>query len=224
MIGYLEKKKQAVIGALFPYQVGTSHTHIKVEEMGFSQNRNILQWGRESGISRPRRLVFTLHTREMFLCSAGSIFNDLCKCMFSFCLLFFMEVVKLSAADTGLIILIGQIVDALTSVISGYLGDMVKVPVLSQKMGMRKSWHLMATVFMGIVVPLCVNRCILCSGSHQTWLPTVYYGFLFSLYNISFSVMEINHLAFITTSAVSVEELTDLSAIRFAIFKSIILN
>ena len=57
-----------------------------------------------------------------------------------------MEVVKLSAADTGLIILIGQIVDALTSVISGYLGDMVKVPVLSQKIGMRKSWYLMATV------------------------------------------------------------------------------
>ena len=102
--------------------------------MGFSQNRSILQWGRESGVSRPRRLVFTLHTREMFLCSVGSIFNDLCKCMFSFCLLFFMEVVKLSAADTGLIILIGQIVDSLTSVISGYLDDMVKVPVLSQKL------------------------------------------------------------------------------------------
>ena len=160
----------------------------------------------------------------MFLFAAGSIFNDLCNCMFSFCLLFFMEVVKLSAADAGLIILIGQIVDTLTSVISGYLGDMVKVPVLSQKIGMRKSWHLMATVFMGIVVPLCVNRCILCSENHQTWLPTVYYGFLFSLYNICFSVMEINYLAFITTSTVSVEELTDLNAIRFAIFKSIILN
>ena len=154
----------------------------------------------------------------MLLCAAGSIFNDLCRCMFLFCLLFFMEVVELSAADTGLIILIGQIVDSLTSVISGYLGDMVKVPVLSQKIGMRKSWHLMATVFMGIVVPLCVNRCILCSGSHQTWLPTVYYGFLYSLYNMCFSVVEINHLAFITTSAVSVEELTDLSAIRFAMF------
>ena len=141
----------------------------------------------------------------MLLCAAGSIFNDLCRCMFLFCLLFFMEVVELSAADTGLIILIGQIV-------------VVKVPVLSQKIGMRKSWHLMATVFMGIVVPLCVNRCILCSGSHQTWLPTVYYGFLYSLYNMCFSVVEINHLAFITTSAVSVEELTDLSAIRFAMF------
>ena len=146
-----------------------------------------------------------MRTREMLLCAAGSIFNDLCRCMFLFCLLFFMEVVELSAADTGLIILIGQIV-------------VVKVPVLSQKIGMRKSWHLMATVFMGIVVPLCVNRCILCSGSHQTWLPTVYYGFLYSLYNMCFSVVEINHLAFITTSAVSVEELTDLSAIRFAMF------
>ena len=176
-------------------------------------------------MSRPRRLVFTMRTREILLCAAGSIFHDLCRCMFSFfSLLFFMEVVDLSAADAGLIILIGQIVDALTSIISGYLGDMVKVPVLSQKIGMRKSWHLMATVFMGIVVPLCVNRCILCSGSHQTWLPTVYYGFLYSLYNMCFSVVEINHLAFITTSAVSVEELTDLSAIRFAIFKSIILN
>ena len=160
----------------------------------------------------------------MLLCAAGSIFNDLGRCMFLYCLLFFMEVVELSAADTGLIILIGQIVDSLTSVISGYLGDMVKVPVLSQKIGMRISWYLMATVFMGIVVPLWGNSCILCSGNHQTWLPTVYYGFLYSLYNMCFSVMEINHLAFITTSAVSVEELTDLSAIRFAIFKSIILN
>ena len=167
---------------------------------------------------------FTMHTRQRFLCAAGSIFNELCKCMFSFRLLFLMEVAELSAADTGLIILIGQIVDTLTSVISGYFGDMVKVPVLSQKIGMRISWHLMATVFMGIVVPLWGNSCILCSGNHQTWLPTVNYGFLYSLYNMCFSVMEINHLAFITTSAVSVEELTDLSAIRFAIFKSIILN
>ena len=82
---------------------------------------------------RPRRLAFTMRTREMLLCAAGSIFNDLCKRMFSFCLLFFMEVMELSAADTGLIILIGQVVDSLASVISGYLGDMVKVPVLSQK-------------------------------------------------------------------------------------------
>ena len=159
-----------------------------------------------------------MHTRERFLCAAGSIFNELCKCMFSFRLLFLMEVVELSGADTGLIILIGQIVNAFTSVISGYLGDMVKVPVLSQKIGMRKSWHLMATVFMGVVVPLWGNCCILCSGSHQTWLPTDHYGFLYSLYNMCFSVVEINHLAFITTSAVSVEELTDLSAIRFAMF------
>ena len=35
MIDYLENKKRAVIGALFPYQVGTSHTHIKVVEVGF---------------------------------------------------------------------------------------------------------------------------------------------------------------------------------------------
>ena len=181
-------------------------------------------WERESSVSRPRRPVFTMRTRERLLCAAGSIFNDLCKCMFLFSLLFFMEVVELSAADTGLIILLGQIVDALTSVISGYLGDMVKVPVLSQKIGKRKSWHLMATVFMGIVLPLCFNRCFLCTGSHQTWLPTVYYGFLFSLFCMCFSVVEINHLAFITATAVSVEEQTDLNAMRFAIYKSIKLN
>ena len=149
-----------------------------------------------------------MRTREMLLCAAGSIFNDLCKRMFSFCLLFFMEVMELSAADTGLIILIGQIVDALTSVISGYLGDMVKVPVLSQKMGMRKSWHLMATVFMGIVVPLCVNRCILCSGSHQTWLPIVYYGFLYSLYNMCFSVVEIIRTGSLPWNLYTVEPLS----------------
>ena len=149
-----------------------------------------------------------MRTREMLLCAAGSIFNDLCKRMFSFCLLFFMEVMELSAADTGLIILIGQIVDALTSVISGYLGDMVKVPFLSQKIGMRKSWYLMATVFMGIVVPLCVNRCILCSGSHQTWLPIVYYGFLYSLYDMCFSVVEIIRTGSLPWNLYTVEPLS----------------
>ena len=34
-VGNLENKKRAVIGARFPYQVGTSHTYIIVEEMGF---------------------------------------------------------------------------------------------------------------------------------------------------------------------------------------------
>ena len=149
-----------------------------------------------------------MRTREMLLCAAGSIFNDLGRCMFLYCLLFFMEVVELSAADTGLIILIGQIVDALTSVISGYLGDMVKVPFLSRKIGMRKSWHLVATVFMGIVVPLCVNRCILCSGSHQTWLPIVYYGFLYSLYNMCFSVVEIIRTGSLPWNLYTVEPLS----------------
>ena len=83
---------------------------------------------------RPRRLAFTMRTREMLLCAAGSIFNDLCKRMFSFCLLFFMEVMELTAAYTGLIILIGQVVDSLASVISGYLGDMVNDPFFHRKL------------------------------------------------------------------------------------------
>ena len=101
------------------------------------------------------------------------------------------------------------------SLIAGYLGDKVNVPFLSNKIGRRKSWHLVATFVMTISVPLLFNKCFLCDGRHQSWVALVYFGFFSALVNICFNMVEINHLAFVTNVAEKVSEFTALVAMRF---------
>ena len=126
-----------------------------------------------------------------------------------------MKVVELSASQAGLIVLIGEISEALVSLITGYLGDYINVPFLSNKIGRRKSWHLLATFVMAIGIPLLFNKCFLCDGRDQSWIPLVYFGFFSALVNICFNMVEINHLAFVTNVAEKVSEFTALIAVRF---------
>lgn len=158
-----------------------------------------------------------MQVKKRLSCAVGNVFNDLYRqLLHSFELLFFMKVVELSASEAGLMLLIGQIADAVFSPITGYLGDHVNIPFLSKRIGRRKSWHFLATVLMAVALPLLFNQCFLCNGSYQSWLPLVYFGFFSALVNICFNVVEINHMAIITTVAESVEECAALSSIRYA--------
>ena len=157
-----------------------------------------------------------MKARERLSCAVGNVFNDTyTQLLFSFEILFFMKVLGLSASQAGLIVLIGELSDAAMSLISGYLGDNVNVPVLSSKIGRRKSWHLLATFVMAICVPLLFNKCFLCDGRSQSWIPLVYFGFFSALVKICFNMVEINHLAFVTNLAEKVSEFTAVVAMRF---------
>ena len=153
---------------------------------------------------------------ERLSCAVGHVFIDLyAQLLYSFQILFFMKVLQLSASRAGLIVLIGELSDAAMSLIAGYLGDNVNVPFLSSKIGKRKSWHLLATFLMAIGVPLSFNKCFVCDGRDQSWLPLVYFGFFSALVKICYSTVAINHLAFITNVAEKVLEFTTLVAVRF---------
>ena len=153
--------------------------------------------------------------RERLSCAVGHVFIDLyTQLLYSFQILFFMKVLELSASQAGLIVLIGELSDAAMSLISGYLGDNVNVPILSKKIGRRKSWHLLATFLMAISVPLSFNKCFVCDGRDQSWLPFVHFGFFSALTGGCFSMVEINHLAFVTNAADKASELTVLNALR----------
>jgi len=157
-----------------------------------------------------------MRATERLSCAVGNVFNDTyTQLLFSFAILFYMKVLELSASQAGLIVLIGELSDAAMSLISGYLGDNVNVPVLSNKIGRRKSWHLLATFLMAICVPLLFNKCFLCDGRDQSWLPLVYFGLLSALVKICFNMVAINHLAFVTDVAEKVSEFTAVVAVRF---------
>lgn len=157
-----------------------------------------------------------MRARERLSCAVGNMFNDLYIHLFSFEIVFFMKVLELSASQTGLLVLIGEISEAVVSLMSGYLGDHINVPFLSNKIGRRKSWHLLSAFFMAIGIPLLFNKCFLCDGRDQGWLPLVYFGFFSALVDICFNIMDINHLAFVINVAEKVSEFTALITMRFA--------
>ena len=96
-----------------------------------------------------------MRAREWLTCGVGGVFNDLFRqLIFSFQILFFVNVVQLSASQAGLVVLIGKTADATISPPTEYLGDRVNVPLLSSRIGRRKSWHLVATAVMTISFPL----------------------------------------------------------------------
>ena len=157
-----------------------------------------------------------MRARERLSCAVGNLFNDTyTQLLFSFEILFFMKVLELSASEAGLIVLIGELSEAAMSLLSGYLGDNVNVPFLSNNIGRRKSWHLLTTFLMAICVPLLFNKCFLCDGRDQSWLPIAYFGFFSALVKMCFNMAEINHFAFVTNVAENVSEFTAIASLRF---------
>lgn len=157
-----------------------------------------------------------LNIKQRFSCGVGSVLNEIFRQMFiSFTIIFFMQVIRLPASQAGLALLIGQVSDAILSPVTGYLGDRVQIPVVSKKIGRRKSWHLVGTIMMACGTPLLFNRCLVCTDFPDiSWLPAVYYICIVVVVCMSYNIVEINHLSITYSAADTIQEGTVLNAIR----------
>ncbi|XP_073242429.1 uncharacterized protein [Porites lutea] len=157
-----------------------------------------------------------LNIKQRFSCGVGSVLNEIFRQMFiSFTIIFFMQVIRLPASQAGLALLIGQVSDAILSPVTGYLGDSVQIPVVSKKIGRRKSWHLVGTIMMACGTPLLFNRCLVCTDFPDiSWLPAVYYICIVVVVCMSYNIVEINHLSITYSAADTIQEGTALNAIR----------
>jgi len=76
--------------------------------------------------------------------SVGHVLNDLCACLwFTYLLLFLRQVVQLSSASAGYLLLWGQVVDAISTPAIGWACDRMRG---MWGYGRRKSWHALGTV------------------------------------------------------------------------------
>ena len=158
-----------------------------------------------------------LNIKQRLSCGVGHVFNDLFRHLYmSFEIVFLMQVVELPAFQAGMILLITQIVEAFFSLLIGYLCDRVDIPLISKRMGRRKSWHLAGTLLMALTLPFLYNKCLLCSNYKTVgWAQFAYYVCISVAGNVSFSVVEINHLSVISAVARTLQEGMAVNAIRF---------
>ena len=153
---------------------------------------------------------------QRFACGLGHAINDITRqLLFSFRLVFFMNVLDLSATNSGWLILEKQLVHTVMSPVCAILLDRIRVPFLSRKLGKRKSWHLCATILEAVFVPLFFTPCYLFQRDNRQERLLIYFGILNVILGVAGSLLDISHLSLIPFIAKNQMEAVELSAWRF---------
>lgn len=157
------------------------------------------------------------HIIQQFSFGVGHVINDVTRLlMISFRLVFLMKVVRMSASNTGWIILFSRVTNAaIFRPMAGYLCDKVSIPVLSRRHGKKKSWHLIGTVLQVVSMPLLFSNCLVCSSEPSQWELIAYYGTINTLGWISIILIETAHLSLIPFIAKDQKEAVKLNGLRF---------
>jgi len=119
------------------------------------------------------------------------------------------KVISLSNADAGLILLIGQVADAIFTPFIGYGCDKTNF----RWYGKRKLWHLIGTLCVLLSFPFIFNKCVNCETSSHTAL-VLYYGAFVVVFQFGWAAVQISHLSLIPEIANKISQKVELNAIR----------
>ncbi|KAG6452409.1 hypothetical protein O3G_MSEX007612 [Manduca sexta] len=144
----------------------------------------------------------------------GHILNDVCASLwFTYFLVFFHLVLEFTASQSGTLMLIGQVVDALATPFVGYHSDHTD-NVLSARYGRRKLWHLFGTLCVLASFPFIFSECLGCSLSHK-WAQLYYFAAFIVIFQIGWAAVQISHLSLIPELSQDDHVRTHLTAVRY---------
>lgn len=153
--------------------------------------------------------------KQKFCYGVGHVFNDLCiQAWFTYLIIFFNKIVKISATGTGYIFLSSQIADAISTPFIGYGCDKSLSKRITKKYGNRKIWHLLGSAGIALIWPFVFSPCLLCNEESPDWVPVAYYCFFAALFSVGWPMVEISHLSLIPHVAKRPKDAVELSAIR----------
>lgn len=157
----------------------------------------------------PRKLAY----------GVGHVFNDLCASMwFTYLVLFFHKVVLLGNTYAGMLILIGQLADALATPVVGFFCDKTHV-----RYGRRKLWHLIGTVMVAVSFFFFWHTCLGCRDS-RLWIKMVYFSIPIIVFQFGWASVQISHLSLIPELTSDKNERVGLNAIRLDRYHNMILK
>ncbi|KAK2565207.1 Major facilitator superfamily domain-containing protein 12 [Acropora cervicornis] len=151
-------------------------------------------------------------------CGLGNVFNDIVRHLFfSFRLVYFMNVLGLSASLSGWLLLEKPLVHIALSPVSAMLVDRVYIPFVSRKIGKRKSWHLLGTVLLAVFIPFFfTTHYLIQSENSKTELMMIHLGILNIILGFGDGILDISHLSLITVIARDHMEAVEMSSLRFS--------
>ena len=149
----------------------------------------------------PRKLAY----------GVGHVFNDLCASMwFTYLVLFYHKVVELGNTYAGMLILIGQLADALATPVIGFLCDLTHV-----RYGRRKLWHLIGTCMVAVSLFFFWHKCLGCKDQ-VLWIKMIYFSIPIIIFQFGWASVQISHLSLIPELTSDKSERVGLNAIRYS--------
>ena len=156
----------------------------------------------------------------------GHVLNDLSASIwFFYAVLYCQQVLELDEKLTGIIILIGQAVDGMTTPLVGYASDHTKT-----FLGARKPWHLFGVVCVAMTFPLVFGGCFvgatpsnflsdlcLLKPWHTTKKTVGIFVACISIFQIGWASSQVSHLALMPDISQSKKQRTTLSSVRYAV-------
>eukprot|EP01064_Diplonema_japonicum_P014773 TRINITY_DN22484_c0_g1_i1.p1 TRINITY_DN22484_c0_g1~~TRINITY_DN22484_c0_g1_i1.p1 ORF type:complete len:550 (+),score=115.94 TRINITY_DN22484_c0_g1_i1:45-1694(+) len=156
------------------------------------------------------------------LYGTGHILNDLCAASwFSYMLVFFERVALLSGAASGALVLLGQVVDALTTPLVGIGCDMSAASadpaIPGDAVRKRLPWHLFGSILVALSYPgLFIQDSQYTYGSSNIAV-FMWYAVFVTFFQIGWATVQISHLALIPDLSVGkASRKTSLNATRYA--------
>ena len=149
----------------------------------------------------PRKLAY----------GVGHVFNDMCASMwFTYLLIFYHKVVPIKNPYAGLLLLIGQIADAMATPVVGFLCDKTRF-----RYGRRKIWHLAGTIMVVISFFFFWHHCLLCNSTTALGWELLYFAVPIVIFQFGWASVQISHLSLIPELTENESERVGLNAIRW---------
>lgn len=145
----------------------------------------------------------------------GHVLNDICASIwFTYLLVFFHLVLEFNPTLAGVILLIGQVADAVATPFVGYHSDKDD-DFWFCRYGRRKTWHLIGTLCVLFAFPFIFFPCVGCKTSHQ-WAQLIYYAAFVVIFQFGWAAVQISHLSLVPELTPTEHERTELIAIRYS--------
>ncbi|KAK2843975.1 hypothetical protein Q5P01_010634 [Channa striata] len=149
------------------------------------------------------------------LCYAvGHFLNDLCASMwFTYLLVFYHSVLGFQNTNAGVLLLVGQIADAVCTPLIGYESD--RTPGC-WNYGKRKSWHLVGTLSVVLSFAFIFNQCLGCDSLTPQWASLTYFIPFIVIFQFGWAATQISHLSLIPELVTCEHAKVELTAYRYA--------
>lgn len=146
--------------------------------------------------------------------AVGHFLNDLCASMwFTYLLVFYHSVLGFQNTYAGVLLLVGQIADAICTPLIGYESD--QSPGCGNY-GKRKTWHLVGTLSVLLSFSFVFNQCLGCSPLTPQRASLVYFVPFIIIFQFGWAATQISHLSLIPELVTCEHAKVELTAYRYA--------